>query len=138
MLKLYKKEILQLGDEEIEVRAYRVVDTPLVADLLKIQIEIEDNEKNKETKIPIKFVEQKKMMEEKAHILSQRMLHRAYTDNIDFHTPVEEIDQLEPYEVDPDYELQIAWTMIRLGTPTIGGIDKKKQKKKKSSVKKDG
>jgi hypothetical protein len=137
--KFYKTEKIEINGEELEIRAYRVGDGPLVADLLANQFEMEelaekDDSREKTTKISRLRVEQ----EELSGILGQRGLKRSLNPEMrKLH--VEDLDMEEDIEIDPEHLVLIAWTMIWLGIPPVTKADDKKKKgmkKKKSGVKK--
>jgi hypothetical protein len=140
--KFYKTEKIDINGEELEIRAYRVGDGPLVADILEAQFKLEDIEskleRDKEGKLidtPEGLAERFRLrtrQEDMAGILGQRGLKRSI--NPDFRLlHSEDLDLEEDIEIDPEYLLLIAWTMIKLGMPT--GVGKKKGKIKKKSGK---
>jgi hypothetical protein len=145
--KFYKTEKIEINGEELEIRAYRVGDGPLVADILEAQFKLEELEGKLEKDERGVFIDTPEGLAERfrlrtkeedlAGVLGQRGLKRAL-DPENRTLQVDELDLVEDIEMDPQHLLTIAWTMIRVGMPTsTPGAGKKKPRKRKSGIKKN-
>ena len=133
--KFYKTRTVEIAGNEVEIRAWRVGDGPLVAKVMDLQLQIEKIDKE-EDKDNIKFFELFTKQQDYAMVLAKRALKRFYVPECR-RMDAEELDQYECPEldeIDPVEALTIANVMIDLGIPKKGA-GKKKGKKGNSAKK---
>lgn len=145
--KLYKTRTITLGEEDVEIRAYRPGDGPLVREIMKTQVAMEklaqSEEDTEEAEVPEekrwKMFDLRGLQEEACVPLAQRGVKRALIPEARNMTP-EELDELDDFELDPDDMVAIAWAMINMGLPNrtvpTAGADKGKKKTVKKSAQK--
>lgn len=139
--KLYKTTTVTLGEEDVEIRAYRPGDGPLVRAIMVTQIAMEKLAKEENTEENHwKMFDLRLEQEEAAVPLAQRGVKRAIIPDAVLMTP-EELDELDNIDLDPDDMVSIAWAMINMGLPSrasspAAGADTGKKKPGKKSAQK--
>jgi hypothetical protein len=146
--KFYTEKLVEIGDEQIPIRAYKIGDGPEVAAMLEKQFEFEDlNIKTKGKK-----VDENKLRSERTRLIFEMeelaigLAARGILRSIEPETRKMQVEELDVYikeesefeleELNPELANQIAWSMIGLGLPkSESKVDDTPEMKKNSQAK---